>query len=164
LLADKSIWLDEAFSITISQHNLLDLLRLIVRTDTHPPLYYLVLKLWLVFGDSEMQARLLSALFSMASIPLMYYLATLIYADKRVGLIAATILVFSPFHVWYAQETRMYAMLIFFVLASACFFFGRCVPAERLVWVCHSNRARPLYGQRCNLVCRCSHHFLFDIS
>lgn len=135
LLADKSIWLDEAFSITISQHGLLDMLHLIVRTDTHPPLYYLVLKLWLILGDGEMQTRLLSALFSLASIPLMYYLAVLIYNDKRVGLIAATILAFSPFQVWYAQETRMYAMLIFLVLASACFFFRAMHSGDRRDWI-----------------------------
>ena len=135
LLADKSIWLDEAFSITISQHGLLDMLRQIVRTDTHPPLYYLVLKLWLLLGDGEMQVRILSTFFSLASIPLMYYLAALIYDDKRVGLIAATILAFSPFQVWYAQETRMYAMLIFFVLASACFFFRALASGIRRDWI-----------------------------
>ncbi|HLE14941.1 MAG TPA: glycosyltransferase family 39 protein [Anaerolineales bacterium] len=122
LLAEKSIWLDEAFSITISQRSLVDMLSLIVRTDTHPPLYYLVLKIWLVFGESETQARLLSTLFSIASIPLIYFVGASLYEDERVGLIAAIILTLSPFQVWYAQETRMYAMLTFFVLASAYFF------------------------------------------
>src|SRR3990172_9070860 len=91
LLAEKSIWLDEAFSITISQRSLVDMLSSIVRTDTHPPLYYLVLKIWLVFGESETQARLLSTLFSIASIPLIYFVGASLYEDERVGLIAAII-------------------------------------------------------------------------
>jgi uncharacterized membrane protein len=123
LLADKSIWLDEAFSIRISQLSLLEMLRFIVQIDTHPPLYYLILKLWLVLGDGEAQVRLLSTIFSIAAIPLMYFIGTDIFEDERIGLIAATILALSPFHVWYAQETRMYAALTFFVLASAFFFF-----------------------------------------
>lgn len=122
LLPDKSIWLDEAFSITLSKHSLFQVLSLIVRTDTHPPLYYLLLKFWMILGTSEAWVRLLSALFSTASIPLMYDLVANLYRDERAGLIGAAILAFSPFQVWYAQETRMYAMLTFFVLASACFF------------------------------------------
>lgn len=122
LLGGKSIWLDEAFSITISQRSLLDVLRMIVRTDTHPPLYYLMLKVWLLFSQREVWVRLLSALFSIASIPVMYLLVKALYKDKRAGLLGAAILVFSPFQIWYAQETRMYAMLTFFVLTSAYFF------------------------------------------
>jgi len=122
LLPDKSIWLDEAFSITLSKHSLFQVLSLIVQTDTHPPLYYLLLKFWMILGTSEAWVRLLSALFSTASIPLMYDLVANLYRDERAGLIGAAILAFSPFQVWYAQETRMYAMLTFFVLASACFF------------------------------------------
>jgi uncharacterized membrane protein len=52
----------------------------------------------------------------------MYLVGKKLYDNERIGLIAATVLAFSPFHVWYAQETRMYAMLTFFVLASAFFF------------------------------------------
>src|SRR5512144_1720929 len=62
-LADKSIWLDEAFSITLSQHGLFDMLRLVFLTDTNPPLYYLALKIWLLFGAGETQVRMLSAIF-----------------------------------------------------------------------------------------------------
>jgi mannosyltransferase len=134
-LAQKSIWLDEAFSITISQHGLFDLPWLVSLTDTHPPLYYLALKLWLIFGNGETQVRMLSAIFSIAAIPLIYLLAANIFDDKRIGLIAATLLAFSPFQIWYAQEARMYAMLIFFVLASACFFFRALRYNDIVDWI-----------------------------
>lgn len=121
-LADKSIWLDEAFSISLSQQTLGDLLRLVVKSDAHPPLYYLLLKLWLLPGDSAGYVRLLSAIFSIAAIPLMYLVVSSLFDDVLAGLIGAGILAFSPLHIWYAQEARMYALLIFFVLASAYFF------------------------------------------
>jgi mannosyltransferase len=135
LLGAKSIWLDEAFSISITQRGFIDVLRMVVQTDTHPPLYYLVLKLWLLFSHNEAWARLLSAIFSIASIPLMYRLVSLMYRDERAGLLGAGILAFSPFHLWYAQETRMYAMLIFFILASACFFIRALQNGETNDWL-----------------------------
>ena len=121
-LADKSIWLDEAYSISLSQQTLSDLLRLVAESDNHPPLYYLLLKLWLLPGDSAGYVRLLSAVFSIAAIPLVYLVVSSLFDDVLAGLIAAGILAFSPLHIWYAQEARMYALLIFFVLASAYFF------------------------------------------
>jgi mannosyltransferase len=133
-LGAKSFWLDEAFSVSISQQRLLDMLRMVVRTDTHPPLYYLMLKFWLLFSQSEAWVRFLSVIFSTFSIFLIYYLVTLLYQDKRAGLLGAAILAFSPFQIWYAQEARMYAALTFFVLASACFFFRALQNGERRDW------------------------------
>ncbi len=135
LLGGKSIWLDEAFSISITQRSFIDVLRLVVRTDTHPPLYYLVLKFWLLFSHHEAWVRLFSAIFSTASIPLIYRLVSLMYQDERAGLLGAAILAFSPFHIWYAQEARMYAMLIFFVLASACFFIRALQHGDTNDWL-----------------------------
>jgi mannosyltransferase len=121
LLANKSIWLDEAFSISISQHSLGDLLDLVVRTDVNPPFYYLLLKFWLLLGESPSHIRLLSAFLSTTSIALMYLVVSSVFDDSQAGLIGAAILALSPFHIWHAQEARMYALLIFFVLASAYF-------------------------------------------
>ncbi|MCI0393328.1 MAG: glycosyltransferase family 39 protein [Chloroflexi bacterium] len=135
LLGGKSIWLDEAFSIALSRRGSIDLLRMVVLTDVHPPFYYLLLKLWLGLGVSEGHVRLLSAIFSLASIWLMYYVARVLYEDKRAGLIAAAILTFSPFHIWYGQETRMYALLTFFILSSAYFFIRALRYGSFLDWV-----------------------------
>jgi uncharacterized membrane protein len=121
-IGDKSLWLDEAFSVILAQRSVGEVLRQIVLTDTHPPLYYLALHAWVALGASEAVVRSLSALWSIASIPLMYLVGKALYDDRRAGLLAAGILAFSPFQIWYAQEARMYAMLTFLVLASAYFF------------------------------------------
>lgn len=145
LLGDKSIWLDEAFSIALSRHELGDLLRLTVLTDAHPPLYYIALKFWTMLGTGEGMVRLLSVLFSTAAIPMMYLLASTLYEERegasvsnaasaQWGLLAAAILAFSPFHIWYAQEARMYAMLTFLVLASATFLVKALRENERRYW------------------------------
>ena len=134
-LGGKSIWLDEAYSIVITQRSLYDTLQMIMRTDAHPPLYYLMLKIWLLFSQRAAWARLLSAIFSCLSIPVMYFFTRSIYEDRRAGLLGAAILAFSPFQIWYAQETRMYAALTFFVLASAAFFFRALKHGTALDWM-----------------------------
>lgn len=135
LLGAKSIWLDEAFSIALGRHSLGDLLALVEQSDTHPPLYYVTLKYWLAGGDGESHVRLLSALFSTAAIPLMYLVATALYDSDNAGLLGATILALSPFQIWFAQEARMYAMLTFFVLASAYCFLRALRDGSRRAWL-----------------------------
>jgi mannosyltransferase len=62
-------------------------------------------------GDDPATVRVLSALCSTATIPVIYLLGRRL-AGTRVGLLAASILAISPFHVHFAQETRMYALLV----------------------------------------------------
>ena len=115
----KGLWLDEAFSIWMSRHALGELLDWLVRIDQHPPLYYTLLHFWLAAGDREGWVRSLSALFSTTTIPLFYgFVRTL--AGERAGLIAALLLAIAPFHVRFAQEARMYALLTFAVAGALC--------------------------------------------
>jgi len=108
----QSLWLDEAFSFWLARQPCADMLRWIVQIDQHPPLYYLLLNGWLILGDDEATMRALSALFSTLTIPPIFILGrTLI--DARTGLLAALLLAISPFHIWMAQEARMYALLAF---------------------------------------------------
>ena len=59
----QSVWFDEAYSVRVAQQPLGDLLSL-TAVDTHPPLYYMILKLWAGIGGwGEVWLRLLSALF-----------------------------------------------------------------------------------------------------
>src|SRR5262245_12583092 len=67
-LGAESAWVDEAFSITIARDSLS---RIVAETaaDVHPPLYYFALFFWeRIAGSSEAWARLLSAVFSVATI------------------------------------------------------------------------------------------------
>src|SRR6266542_3589812 len=58
----QSVWFDEAYSILLAKQPVADLIHL-TSIDTHPPLYYLVLKLWAgLFGWGEFALRSLSVL------------------------------------------------------------------------------------------------------
>ncbi|MBX2997770.1 MAG: glycosyltransferase family 39 protein [Caldilineaceae bacterium] len=118
-IGEKSVWLDEAFSIWVANHSQTEVWRWLMRIDQHPPLYYSLLSLWqALFGDLQGAARLFSALCGIVSIPLFYAAARRLTQDEITGLMAATILAISPFHVRYAQEARMYGLLTLTVAAA----------------------------------------------
>lgn len=113
LLGTKGMWLDETFSVWLANQNVADMLQWIVKIDQHPPLYYLLLHFWVgFFGDSPYFARLLSALFGTATIPVIYLIGKRI-SGTVVGLSAAVFLALSLFNIYFAQETRMYTLLTF---------------------------------------------------
>ncbi|WIG59804.1 MAG: hypothetical protein OJF49_002551 [Ktedonobacterales bacterium] len=117
-MARQSLWLDEAFSVYLAAHRFPDILSFVVSSDAHPPLYYLLLHLWLIFGVSELAVRSLSALASIAALAVVYLLGRQL-AHPRVGLIAAALMATSAFQIWYAQEARMYALTSLAVLLAA---------------------------------------------
>lgn len=113
LLDNKGMWLDETFSVWLASHSVVEILQWVVKIDQHPPLYYILLHYWIAFnGDSPYNTRLLSVLFGAATIPIIYLIAKRM-SGVNMGLAAAAILAFSPFHIYYAQEARMYTLLTF---------------------------------------------------
>lgn len=118
LLPTKGMWLDETFSVWLANQSVSDMLQWIVRIDQHPPLYYLLLHSWIAHnGDTPYSARLLSALIGVGTIPIIYLIGKRM-SNAVVGLAAAMFLALSPFHIYYAQETRMYTLLTFNAAAA----------------------------------------------
>lgn len=110
-IEDKTVWLDEAFSIWLAYQPLTEMWTWLIKIDQHPPLYYTLLHYWItLFGDAQGPVRALSALCSGLAIPLLYGVGRYLF-DRRIALLAALLLAFSAFHVRYAQEARMYALL-----------------------------------------------------
>ena len=106
----QGLWLDEAFSVWMGRQPVGEMFSWLVCIDQHPPFYYLLLHFWMALGDDAFTVRALSALLGTLTIPVIYLLGRRL-ADGRVGLLAALILAVSPFHVRFAQEARMYALL-----------------------------------------------------
>lgn len=115
----QSLWYDEAFSVYLARMSPSEIL---ARTaaDIQPPLYYLLLHGWIQrVGDGEAAVRGLSVLFGVLAVPLMYGVAWQLFKSRRAGLLAALLFAVSPLHLWYAQETRMYTLLVFLCLLSS---------------------------------------------
>jgi uncharacterized membrane protein len=132
----KTIWLDEAFSIWLVRHSLPDLWSWLIRIDQHPLLYYSLLHFWIsLFGDGQAAVRALSALCSTLTIPI-FYAAIIRLSDRNTALLAALILALSPFHVRFAQEARMYALLA--LVAAVALYCLICIllnEGRRLHWL-----------------------------
>lgn len=125
----KPVWLDESFSIWLANQGVTDALRWMVKVDQHPPLYYLLLHFWQrLFGDLQGTVRGLSAVLGVLAIPV-FFLAIRRLVDRPTAVIASVILAFAPFHVRFAQETRMYALLT--LLAAAAIYCLARVLTER---------------------------------
>ena len=118
LLGTKGMWLDETFSVWLASHSVAEMLQWIVRIDQHPPLYYLLLHYWIALnGDSPYYVRLFSVLFGAGTIPIIYLIGKRM-SGVVMGVTAAIFLALSPFHIAFAQETRMYTLLTFNAAAA----------------------------------------------
>jgi mannosyltransferase len=109
-LGHHGLWIDEAFSVWMGRQPVGEMLDWLVRVDQHPPLYYLLLHLWMELGEAEAVVRAFSALCATLTIPVVYLLGRRLL-DEKAGMLAALILAVSPFHVRLAQDARMYALL-----------------------------------------------------
>jgi 4-amino-4-deoxy-L-arabinose transferase-like glycosyltransferase len=104
-------------------------------TERSPPLYYVLAWLWSkAFGTGEVGLRSLSALIGCLTIPAAY-LAARELSGPRAGLVAAALVAFNPYLVWYSQEARSYALFVLFG-AWGLYFFARCLsdPSTRNLW------------------------------
>ncbi len=119
-----SLWTDEGLSVYRAQSALLDNLsgRIVIQgvptTDTHPPLYFLLLSAWrLLAGDTEFALRFLSVMAGTLIVPLGYVSGKRLF-NREVGLWFAALLAASPFYWWYARDARMYTLLPMWALAG----------------------------------------------
>lgn len=121
----RGLWLDEALSVNIASLPLSDIPAALKR-DGHPPLYYVLLHLWMTVGSSNWWVRALSGIISLLGLPLAYLagrrLGSRPAADglgaRRTGAITLALWSVLPFAVRYASETRMYALVSVLVLAG----------------------------------------------
>jgi 4-amino-4-deoxy-L-arabinose transferase-like glycosyltransferase len=112
----QDIWGDEAFSIWLSSQPLSQVVA--GGADTHPPLYPLLLSLWMrVVGSTPLAVRSLSAYIGTLTVPVVYVLGRRVFGRMTGGL-AALLAAVSPVLVYYSQETRMYGLVTLLTAAS----------------------------------------------
>ena len=124
----------------------------VVSSESNPPLYYVLAWGWAkAFGRDEWGIRSLSALIGTLTVPVGYAIGRQL-SGRRVGLILMALLAFDPMLIWYSQEARSYALLVFFGALSFLFFLRaldtRC-GRDLALWAVSSALAL------------CSHYFAF---
>lgn len=112
LLYTQSIRLDESQSIWVATKPIHALLRYVAQ-DVHTPGYFILLHFWTqIFGIDVSITRMLSLLFFVMTVPVVYKI-TRTYGDKKIALLTLLLFSSSPFLLWFTLETRMYTMLLF---------------------------------------------------
>lgn len=109
--APRDMWLDEALSVEVARLPVPALLTAL-RHDGSPPLWYLLLHLWLrVAGDSPVATRALSGLAGLAVLPVAAALGRRV-DGRRGALVALVLAATAPFAVRYSSESRMYSLVM----------------------------------------------------
>ncbi len=120
-LSGNSLWLDEASTLTFARQSLAGIWESTAGGEFNPPLFYWLEHGMLAFGESEFVLRFLPALLGVLTIPVVYFIGKE-FKNRDVGLIAAALLTFSPFHIFYSQEARAYAPMLFFFSLALLFY------------------------------------------
>ncbi|MBN2149099.1 MAG: glycosyltransferase family 39 protein, partial [Anaerolineales bacterium] len=164
-LGAESAWIDEAYSIVLARHSLVDLIRGTV-ADQHPPLYYLLLKGWLEIanitglsslfpmgesgaaqpvGAIVVYARLLSVLIGVVHVGQVLALGRKL-GGEWLGLGAGLLVALSPLHVYYSQEVRQYILLAALTTAATAELW-KCLQGGGRWWLYALFAALALYTQ-----------------
>jgi mannosyltransferase len=125
----ESLWMDEGLSIGIASQPLFDIPG-VLRVDGSPPFYYMLLSVWMdLVGNGPGETQALSVAIALVAVPGGMWAGWSLFG-RRAGLMCAALCAVNPFLTQFAQETRMYSlMLVMSLLATAAFLhvfaFGR---------------------------------------
>ncbi|HEV3470543.1 MAG TPA: glycosyltransferase family 39 protein [Pyrinomonadaceae bacterium] len=122
-LTGPCLWFDEVFGVHAARHAWGGLWRFVAADLIHPPLFYALLKLWAeAGGESLLWLRLFPFVTSLGCVVPFLLLARelrLTGADARLALLLAAT---NGFLIKYAQEVRMYSLLLLLTLTSLWLF------------------------------------------
>jgi uncharacterized membrane protein len=116
-LGHKSFWIDEIASVVIARKPGASFWHFLWHDEGNMALYYVVLRPWLHFGNSEAIVRLLSVLPGVLTIPLLYLLGKRLFGHNT-GVLAAALCALNPCAIACSQEARAYSFLVLAVVIS----------------------------------------------
>ena len=112
-----SLWLDEGITVYVTRMPWDTVLGFHGAYETHPPLYFILVKLFTLVVPEVNAGRLVSVLAGTLTIPVLYALAARL-TTRWAGVVAALTLAVSPLHIWFSQEGRMYSLTVLLVAVS----------------------------------------------
>jgi uncharacterized membrane protein len=130
----QSLWTDEIFSYIGASHTIS---KIFFEPDvnlTIQPLYYSIAHFFVrPIENQEAIFRLPSVVFGSFSI-IVFFLIAQNWIGRGGAILSAMMLAISPFHIWYSQEARPYAMLMFAGLLSILFLQKLLNNEENFFW------------------------------
>jgi 4-amino-4-deoxy-L-arabinose transferase-like glycosyltransferase len=136
LLGHQPLWRDEAFTAVVVQRPLGAMLDA-VRSDSAPPLGYLLDHVVASVWAGPAALRLVAALSGAAAIPLCAALGRRIAGDRG-GVVTAMLCALTPALVLSARDARMYALATTLVLASTLLLWRAVEQPSRWRWAAYA--------------------------
>ena len=129
-LTATCLWFDEVFSVHAARHAWGELWRFAAADLIHPPLFYALLKIWIAAGgESLLWLRLFPALTSIAALVPFLLLARELRLGASATNVALLLMAANGYLIKYAQEVRMYSLLLLLTLFSL-WLFARLINAR----------------------------------
>lgn len=122
-LTSSCLWFDEIFSVHAAEHSWDSILNFVALDLIHPPLFYAVLKIWIAAGgESLFWLRTLPVIFSIIAVLPFFLLCRELRIGYWTSAMAFFLIAVNGSLIKYAQEVRMYSMLMCISLFSIWLF------------------------------------------
>ncbi|MDQ3750375.1 MAG: hypothetical protein M3367_15380 [Acidobacteriota bacterium] len=133
-LSDSCLWFDEIFSVHVAELDWQNLVRLVGQDLIHPPLFYFLLKIWIYIGGENLfWLRFFPVFFSVLAVVPFLLLCRELKLNFLIVALALTFFAANGSLIKYAQEVRMYSLVLFFGLFSM-WFFARLFNRGKNLW------------------------------
>lgn len=122
-LNDSCLWFDEIFGIHAAEMNFEHLIWFVAQDLIHPPLFYILLKIWIFIGGENLfWLRSFPILFSIIALVPFYLICRKLKLGFPAIALAFTLFAVNGALIKYAQEVRMYSLLLCLSLFSIWLF------------------------------------------
>lgn len=124
-LQNRSFWWDESVNFLVSQLPITDLIQgNYGNFYTHPPLYFLILKLLSVISIHETWLRSISIIPSIFLIILLYFFTKRLTSNSLIAILASFFFATSTFHIYYSSFVKVVEITLLFNLFTLYFYIG----------------------------------------
>lgn len=135
-LGQQSLWIDEITAGTAARIPLGEFLSHVRSDSAAGPLDYVGIRfVTSMLGHGTLATRFWAFVVGCAAIPVSYLVGSRLFASRRVGLVAALLLAFSAFHIYYSQEARFYSLTVLVGLLNLYVFNRALQRGRRRDWL-----------------------------
>jgi uncharacterized membrane protein len=135
-LTDSCLFFDEIFSLHAAGQSWGEMFWFVAQDLIHPPLFYILLKVWIMIGgDGLLWVRLFPLIFSALALIPFYLICKQLKLGDWSCILALLLLAVNGCLIKYAQEIRMYSVMLCFGLFSIWLFIRFLNKNKGLAWL-----------------------------
>ncbi len=133
----ENIWLDESFSMHMMDHTLGEIINF-TASDVHPPLYYFILKFFVLIAGNHMLVLRFASIIPFLVMILIVGLFTSKEINPKSGILSMVIMCAAPSILIYSTEIRMYSWCQLLVVCSVIISYKLVRKDNTILWVLFS--------------------------